>query len=146
MHLTIIQLHMQSLPLLGQFSSVKFLAQFIFSIGRPHDDTHINASNVFSSFNQLLQSLFTQLCLENPRSHIGVLAKLKLQSVPSPTCKSYWNLEVSRVSKIGVQLCLYLQIAGTVFCDRQFLVRPSLWKVETLQSTYLWSAPHIKYN
>ena len=68
----------------------KILAQFIFSIGRPHNDTHINASNV-SSFNWLMRSLFTQFCLKNPLSHIIVFAKLKLQS---RNCKSYWKLEM----------------------------------------------------
>ena len=71
----------------------KFLAQSIFSIGRPHNDTRIDASNV-SSFNRLLQSHFTHLCLENPCSHITMLAELKLQSMPSRSCRIYWNLQV----------------------------------------------------
>jgi hypothetical protein len=50
MHLIIIQLQRQSPPVLGQFPSVKILAQSINFIGRPHNDTRINASNV-SSFN-----------------------------------------------------------------------------------------------
>ena len=51
-----------------------------------------------SSFNQLLQSLFTQLCLENPRSHIVVLAKPKLQRRDR---MSHWNLEVfARVPRL----------------------------------------------
>ena len=78
-----------------------------------------------------------------PHSHIGVLAKPKLQWVPSWNCGS---------TVIGIWKCLqcqdwsptvslYLQIAATIFCDRQFLERPSLWRVGTLQSTFLlWSA------
>ena len=72
----------------------KILAQFKIFIGRSHNDTCINASNV-SSFNRLLQSLFAQLCLEKPHSHIVVFAKPKLQLVPSRNCMNYWNLEVS---------------------------------------------------
>ena len=68
------------------FQVSKFLAQSTIFIGRPHDDTRVNGSNV-SNFNRLLRSLFTQLCLENPRSHIVVLAKPKLQSVPSRSCR-----------------------------------------------------------
>ena len=66
---------------LGSISQVsKILAQSIFSIGRLHNDTRINASNV-SSFSQLLRSHFTKFCLENLCSHEVVLAKRKLQSV-----------------------------------------------------------------
>ena len=71
---------------------LKILAQSIFSNGRPHNDTRISAFNV-SSFNWLLRSLFTQLCLENSRSYVVVLAKLKLQSVPSQSC----TIEIARV-------------------------------------------------
>ena len=73
--------------------------QFIFFIGRPGNDIRINASNV-SSFNQLLRSLFTQLCLENPRSYIVVLAKPKLQLVLSRSCR----VKIARV--IGIWKCL----------------------------------------
>jgi len=56
--------------------------------------------------------LFTQLWLENPRSHIVVLAKPKLQLVPSPSCvvKLHELLEFGSIrstAKIGVQLCFY---------------------------------------
>ena len=113
----------------------KILAQSIFSIKSPYNGTRIHASNV-SSFNQILRSLFTQLCLENPCSHIVVFSKPKLQSW---NCRSYWNLEVSiRVPRL--ELYFYLQIAAIVFCDMQFLEMPSLWLMETLQSTFLWSA------
>ena len=56
-----------------------FIIQFQrqFSIERLHNDTRINASNV-SSFNRLMWSMFTQSCLENPRSHIVVLAKAEV--------------------------------------------------------------------
>ena len=128
----------------------KFLAQSIFSIRRLHSDTRINASNV-SSFNRLLWLLFTQLCLKNSWSHVVVLAKLKLQSMPSRSCivksKLQGLLEFGSVCysvKIGVQLCFYLQIADIVFCDKQFLEKSSMWRVETLQSTILWSAPKTK--
>ena len=77
----------------------KSLAQSIFSIERLYKDTCINASNI-SNFHQLLRSLFTQLCLESPRSHIVVLAKPKLQSMPSRSCK----VEIAGV--IGIWKCL----------------------------------------
>ena len=97
MHLIIIQLQRQALHFLVDFQVSKILAQSIFSIGRPHNDTRINASNV-SSFKGLLRSLFTQFYLKNPRSHIVVLAKPKLQS---RNYKSYWNLEVyARVPRL----------------------------------------------
>ena len=52
------------------FQVSKILGQPMFYIGSPHDnDTRISASKV-SSFSQLQQSLFTQLRLEIPRSHI----------------------------------------------------------------------------
>ena len=72
------------------FQVSKFLARSIFPIRRLHDDTRINASNL-SSFNRLLRSLFTQLCLENPRSQIVALANMKLHS---QNCRNCWNLEV----------------------------------------------------
>jgi hypothetical protein len=84
------------LQFLVEFQVLEILAQSKFSIGRPHNDTRINASNV-PSFNQLLRSLFTQLCLEKPRSHIVVFAKPKLQLVPSRNCRNYWNLEMSAI-------------------------------------------------
>ena len=75
------------------------LAQSTFFIGSLHNDACMNASDV-SSFNRLLWSLFTQLCLDYPRSHIVVLyeaevvvsAESKLHS--RKFYKSYWNLEV----------------------------------------------------
>jgi hypothetical protein len=48
---------------------------------------------------------------------------------------------VCNSAKIEVQLCFCLQIATTKPCDKHFWERPSLWLVETLQSTFLWSAP-----
>jgi hypothetical protein len=99
MHLTIIQLQRQSPPVCGGFQVSKNLAQSIFSIIRLHNDIHIKVSNV-SSFNRLLQSLFTQLSLENPCSHIVVFAKLKLQSVPSRSC----IVKIARI--IGIWECL----------------------------------------
>ena len=39
---------------------------------------------------------------------------------------------VLKSAKIGVQVCFCLQIAAIIFCDMQFLERPSLWRVETL--------------
>jgi hypothetical protein len=65
---------------------------------RPHNDTRINASHV-SSFNRILQFLFTQFGQENPLSHIVVLAKPKLQSVPSQSCR----VEIAGV--IGIWNC-----------------------------------------
>ena len=92
MHLVIIQLCHKAKPsVFGRFPRV----QSIFSIGRPHDDTRINASNV-SSFNWLLRSLFAQLCLEKPCSHLDVLAKPKLESVLS------WSYRVEIASDIGM--------------------------------------------
>jgi hypothetical protein len=85
----------------------KILAQSIFPIGRPHNDSCIDASNV-SSFNRLMWSLFIQLCFENPRSRIVVLAKPKLQLVPSWNCRIYWNLEVSaRVPRLESLMFLF---------------------------------------
>ena len=90
MHLIIIQLQRQSPP---------FLAQFIFFIGRPHNEARINTSNV-SSFNWLLRSLFIQLCLKNSSTRIVKLAKLKFQSVPS------WSSGVKIVGVIGILKCM----------------------------------------
>ena len=42
---------------------------------------------MFQFFNRLLRSLFTQFYLENPRSDIVVLAKSKLQSMSSQSCR-----------------------------------------------------------
>ena len=77
------------------FQVSRILARPIFSIGRPHNDTRINGSNV-SSFNRLLQSLFSQLCFKDPRSHVLVLAKPKLQSMPSRSCV----VKIARVIRI----------------------------------------------
>ena len=108
MHLIIIQLQRQAFWFLVDFQVSKILAQSIFSVRRPHNDTRINASNV-SSFNWLLRSFFTQICWENPRSLIVVLAKVKLQSMLSQNCRSYWNLEVSarvpRLESRCVSIC-----------------------------------------
>ena len=84
----------------------KILVQLIhISIGRPQNDTHINASNV-SSFNRILRSFFTQFFLEYLHLHIVVLAKSKLHS---QSCRSYWNLEVyprvPRVASSYVFIC-----------------------------------------
>ena len=53
-----------------------------------------------SSFDRLLRSLSTQKCLENPCSHIVVLAKPKLHSVLSRSC----TIEIAGV--IGIWKCL----------------------------------------
>ena len=103
---------MQSPPVLIDFQVSKILAQSIISIGRPHNNTCINASNV-SSFNRLLRSLFTQSCLENLRLHITVLVNPKLQlaepKLHSRNWKRYCNLEVSarvpRVESNYVNIC-----------------------------------------
>ena len=132
MHLIIIHLQRQSPLGFSRFPSVKILAQSIFSIGRPHTDTRINASNV-SSFNRTLRSPFTQSCLENPRSHIAALvSQPKLQSVPSRDCRSIESklqklLEFENKcssAKIGVHLQFYRQIAAIVFYDKHFLEKP----------------------
>ena len=61
----------------------EILVRSIFSIGRPHNDSHINASNV-SSFNQILQSL-------NPRSHIAMFAESNSHiKVRSPTSHHFF--------------------------------------------------------
>jgi hypothetical protein len=99
MHLIINQLQMQNPPGFGRFPSVQDSSLIHILFKRPHNDTRINASNV-SSFNRLLRSLFTQFCLENPRSHIVVLAKPKLQLVPSQSCK------VKILGVIGIWKCL----------------------------------------
>ena len=89
----------KALRFLADFQVKKILAQSTLSMGRLHNDTCINAFNV-SSFNQQLRSLFTQYCLENPRSHIAGLAKPKLQSVPS---RSH---TVKIVGATGIWKCL----------------------------------------
>ena len=123
----------------------------MFFLGRPHYDTRVNASNV-SSFNQPLQSLFTQLCLENPFSHIVVLAEPKLQLVSSQSCK------FKIAGAIGIWKCLMecqdwslamflITNCNIVFCERLVLDRSSLCKVETLQSTFSWkSSQHINFS
>ena len=64
--------------------------------------------------------------------HIVVLAKPKLQLVPSQSCKvkiarviEIWKCLLDR-AKIGVHLCFYLQTTTTVFCDKQLWERLSL--------------------
>ena len=105
MHLIIIQLQRQNPPVLVDFHVPKILAEFMFSIGRLHNDTHTKASNV-SSFNRLLQSLLTQGLFENPRSRIVVLANLKIaigaeSKMHTQNYMSYWNLEVhARVPRL----------------------------------------------
>ena len=86
-------------PVFCRFPSVENSSPIHIFHRRPHNDTHTNASNV-SSFNQILRSLFTQFGLENPRSYIVVLAKPKLQSVLSQSCR----VEIARV--IGIWNCL----------------------------------------
>ena len=100
MHSTIIQVQKQSPSVFGQFSQVSNnLGQFRFSIIRPHNDTHINVSNV-SNLNWLLRSLFIQFQLGNPCSHLVVLAKLKLYSISSRSCR------VKIAGLLGVWKCL----------------------------------------
>ena len=103
---------------------LKNIAQSILSIRRPHNDTCINVSNI-SSFNWLLQSLFTQFCLENPNSHITVFVNPKLQSCWDKVAelKLQELLEFGSVcssAKIGVQRCFYLQIAATIVFREAF--------------------------
>ena len=86
-------------PVFCRFPSVENSSPIHIFHRRPHNDTRTNASNV-SSFNQILRSLFTQFGLENPRSYIVVLAKPKLQSVLSQSCR----VEIARV--IGIWNCL----------------------------------------
>ena len=144
MYLIIIQFQRQSPLGFSRFQVSKILAQSIFSIGIPHSDTRINASNV-SSFNRILQSFSTQNCLENPRSYTVVLAKPKLQSVPSRSCM----VEIAVV--IGIWKCLLecqdwnpnmslFANCSHCICDRLFLESPSLWLIKTLHTTFLWSA------
>ena len=117
MHLIIIRLQRQSPPVLGLFSSVKISSPIYF-----HPKSHQCIQ--CSSFNRLLQSL-TQLCSENPRSHIVVLAKPKLQSMPSRSCRvetagvvGIWKCCQS--DKIRVQRCFYLQIVAIVYVTSNF--------------------------
>ena len=120
----------KALWILVDFQVLKILARSIFSIKRAHNDTCISASNV-SSFNRLKRSLFTQINLENPRSHIIVFANQSCSQCRVKVAESKLQelLEFENVcqsAKIGIQLCFYLQIATIIFCDRQFLERPSL--------------------
>jgi hypothetical protein len=80
---------------------------------------------------RILRSLFTHLCLENPRSHTTLLVKPKKVTVnaesklQSQNCKSYWNLEVSarvpRLESSYVLICkLYLVTCNfwrSLHCD-----------------------------
>jgi len=95
-----------------------------------------------------MQFLLTQFGQENPLSHIVVLAKPKLQSVLSQSCRveiagviGIWNCPLECQDWSPTMLLLYLQIIVTIFFDMHFLERPSQWRVKTLQSTFLWSAP-----
>ena len=113
---------------LVDFQVSKSLARSIFSIGRTHDGTRIDASNVLS-FDRLLQSLFTQFCLENPRSHRGVLAKPKLQSW---NCKIWLNWKVSaRVPRLESNYAFICELQPLCYVTRSFLksLRYEGWKL-----------------
>jgi hypothetical protein len=74
------------------FQVSKFLLQSIF----PLENCMMTLALTHPMFQVSVDSLITlqQFSLQNPCSHIVVLAKPKLQSVPSWNCRSYWNLEV----------------------------------------------------
>ena len=123
---------------------VSNLAQFIFSIRRPHNDTRISASNV-SCFNWLLRSLSTKLCLEHPRSHIVVLPNPKLQSVQGWSCRSYWKLKVSaRMPRWSPTLILVTHcnhyILWHALFGEAFIVKDGKFG-----ERILWSAPKMKH-
>ena len=105
----------------------KILAQSIFSSGRPHNDTRINASNV-SSFNRLLRSLFTPIPVGKSmftynhacQSEVAVKVQSKLQS---RNCKSYWNLKVSaRVPRLESN-CVFIRKLEPLY-----FVTSSFWR------------------
>jgi hypothetical protein len=113
----------------------KILAQCIFFIGRPHHDTCINASNA-SSFNRLLWSLFTQFCLEKPRSHIScacqdeVVANAK-SKLHSQNCRSYWKLEVyAKMPRLESNYVFICKLQSLYFVTSIFLEKPSTEKGE----------------
>jgi hypothetical protein len=126
----------------------KILVQSIFSIGRPHNDTCINASNT-SSFNRLLRSLFIQFRLETPRSHVVVLAKPKLQLMPSRSC----TVKIARVIEIWKCLLDCQDWSPTMFLFVNYrhciLWHAFFWEAFTVTSEnftekFLWSAPPPK--
>ena len=68
-----------------------------------------------------MRSLFTQLCLGHPRSHIVVIGKPKLQSVPSRSCKSLWNLEVyTRVPRLESNYVSIYKLQPSYFVTGNF--------------------------
>ena len=72
-------------------------------------------------------------CFENPRSHIVVLAKPKLQLVSSRSCRTYWNLEVStRVARLESNHVPICKLHPLYFVTRQFWEKPSVFRMKTL--------------
>ena len=150
MRLIIIQLQRQSLLIFGRFSSVKNYSPIhIF----PLEDRRMTLASMHPMFqvsisfchhsspNLFGKSMFTYsfTC----QVEVVVSAESKLHS---RNCKIHWNLEVSaRVPRLESNYVSTCKIATTVFCDRQFLERPSLWLMETLQSTFLWSAQKTNF-
>ena len=136
MHLIIIQLQGKALWFRVNFQVSKILTQSISFIGRSHNDTRINACNV-SSFNRRQRSLFTQFCLENPHSHIVVLAKPKLQLLPSRSCcrveiardAEIWKclLECQEWSRTTIFICK-LQLMYFLTCSFWRGLRCDWWK------------------
>ena len=140
-HLIVIQLQRQSPSGFWSVSKCQFfLAQSVFSSRRLHQCiqcfefwlTHaITLHPVMFG-----KSTFTCSCACQTKVAVCVKSKLlELLEFGSVCLES---------AKIGGQLCCYLQIATIVFCDMQFLERPSLWRVETLHTTFLRSAPQTK--
>ena len=150
MYFIIIQIQRQSSPVFGWFLSVNNSSPIHISIRRPHNDTRINASNV-SSLNRLLQSLFTQFCLENShlthscacQAEVAANAESKLHS---QNYKSYWNLECLlecqdwSPTMLKVANCSHYNWWHAIF-GKAYIV-----KGETLQSNFLWSAPNKNKN
>ena len=148
MHLIIIQLQRQSPMVFGRFPSVKFFRLNPYRISKDRIMTLalMHPMFQFSSFNWILQSLFTQNCLKNPRPHIVVLAKPKLQWVLSRSC----TFEIAR--EIGFWKCLLecQDWSPSIFlfanCNQCTLWHAVFgeafkWGVETLQSIFLWKCP-----
>ena len=63
------------------------------------------------------------------QAQVIINAKSKLQSRNLEEFLKFGS--ICKSAKIRVQLCFNLQIASIVFCDKQFLERPSMWRVET---------------
>ena len=83
----------------------KFLSKSIFSIGRPHNDTRINASKCFKFRSTSAITLHPKVFGKSMFTYSGACQAKVALSVESKlhnrNCRSYWNLEVfARVPRL----------------------------------------------